>query len=99
MVMKLFAAVVLLAMPIGASAQQPVAPRDQPTVVTSGEGLVQAVPGRAGMSGTAETRATNPRGGQRRNAHGVKPGPDPPAATGIPARGIKTTGHGPPPGR
>jgi uncharacterized protein YggE len=91
MVMKLFAAAVLLAMPIGASAQQPVAPRDQPTVVTSGEGLVQAVPDRAWMSVTAETRATSPREAQRRNADAMKPVQDRLRATGIPDDAIKTT--------
>jgi uncharacterized protein YggE len=91
MVMKLFAAVVLLAMPIAASAQQPATPRDQPTVVTSGEGLVQAVPDRAWMSVTAETRATSPREAQRRNADAMKPVQDRLRAAGIPDDAIKTT--------
>src|SRR5258705_5293805 len=93
MVMKLFAAVVLLAMPIAASAQQPATPRDQPTVVTSGEGLVQAVPDRAGMSVTAETRATRPRGAQRPNADAMKPVQGLLRAARSPADAIQTTGY------
>ena len=91
MVMKLFAAVVLLVMPIAASAQQPAAPFNQPTVVTSGEGLVQAVPDRAWMSVTAETRATSPREAQRKNADAMKPVQDRLRAAGIPDDAIKTT--------
>src|SRR5258705_932306 len=91
MFMNLLAPVVLLAMPIGPSAQQPVAPRDQPTFVTSAEGRVQAVPDRAWMSVPAETRATSPREAQRRNADAMKPVQDRLRAAGIPDDAIKTT--------
>jgi len=91
MVMKLFAAVILLATPLAAAAQQPATPRDQPTVVTSGEGLVQAVPDRAWMSVSAETRATSPREAQRKNAEVMKPVQDRLRAAGIPDDAIKTT--------
>lgn len=93
MVMRVFAAVILLLMPIAASAQQPATPRDQATVVTSGEGVVQAAPDRAWMSVTAESRASSPREAQRRNAEAMKPVQDRLRAAGIPDEAIKTTAY------
>jgi uncharacterized protein len=60
----------MLLTPFAASAQQP-----GPTVVTAGEGVVQAVPDRAWISVTAESRAANPREAQRKNAEAMKPVP------------------------
>lgn len=59
----------LLLAPVASSAQQ-TTPPEPPVVVTSGEGLVQAVPDRAWITVTAESRAGNPRDAQRRNAAG-----------------------------
>lgn len=95
MVMRLFAAAVVVALPIAASAQQPPAPaqRDpqQPVVVTTGDGVVQATPDRAWITVTAESRATSPREAQRKNADAMKPVHDRLRAAGIPEDAIKTT--------
>ena len=77
--------------PFAASAQQPAPPRDQPVVVTSGDGVVQAVPDRAWIGVTAESRAANPRDAQRKNADAMKPVQDRLRAAGIPEDAIKTT--------
>jgi uncharacterized protein YggE len=91
MVMRLLAAAVVVLLPATASAQQPAPPRDQPVVVTSGDGLVQAVPDRAWASVTAESRAASPREAQRKNAEAMKPVQDRLRAAGIPEDAIKTT--------
>ena len=87
------AAVVLLALPLVASAQQPPAQRDlqQPVVVTTGEGVVQATPDRAWVTVSAESRAASPRDAQRKNADAMKPVHDRLRAAGIPEDAIKTT--------
>jgi uncharacterized protein YggE len=87
MLTRLFVAVMLL-IPIAASAQQP-----GPTVVTAGEGVVQAVPDRAWISVTAESRAANPREAQRKNAEAMKPVQDRLRAAGIPDEAMKTTAY------
>ena len=84
--------VLLLLTPLGASAQQTTTP-EPPVVVTSGEGLVQAVPDRAWITITAESRAGNPRDAQRRNAEAMKPVIDKLRAAGIPAEAIRTIGY------
>jgi uncharacterized protein YggE len=92
MVMRLFAAVVVL-FPIGASAQQQGAQRDQPVVITSGDGVVQAVPDRAWITVRAESRASSPREAQRKNAEAMKPVQDRLRAAGVPEEAIKTTAY------
>jgi len=80
----------MLFMSVAASAQEPRA-AVVPTVVTSGEGLVQAVPDRAWVTITAESRASNPREAQRRNAEAMAPVQEKLRAAGLPAgmsRGI-----------
>jgi uncharacterized protein YggE len=62
-------------------------------VVTSGEGIVQAVPDRAYVNITAESRASNPREAQRRNMELMKPVQDKLRAAGIPADAIRTTNY------
>jgi uncharacterized protein len=62
-----------------------------PVVITSGEGVVQAVPDRAFVNITAESRASNPREAQRRNTELMKPVLDKLRAAGIPAEAIRTT--------
>lgn len=85
----------LLAVPGAASAQQPAARevREEPIVVTSGEGIVQAVPDRAWITITAESRAPNPREAQKRNTEAMTPVIDKLKAAGIPVEGIRTVGY------
>jgi uncharacterized protein YggE len=82
----------LLLVPTAAAAQQP-APREESTVTTTGEGVVQAVPDRAWISVTAESRAGNPRDAQRRNVEVMTPVLDKLRGAGIPADAIRTTGY------
>lgn len=83
-------AALLLLAPALAAGQQPPA---EPVVVTSGEGLVQAVPDRAWIQVTAESRASNPREAQRRNVEAMTPVQDKLRAAGIPADAIRTIGY------
>lgn len=62
--------VLALAAPV--TAQTPAVPME-PAVVVSGEGIVQAVPDRAWITITAESRASNPRDAQKRNADAMNP--------------------------
>jgi uncharacterized protein len=93
MVMRLLAAAVIVLLPFRASAQQPAPAREEPVVVTSGDGVVQAVPDRAWIGVTAESRAASPRDAQRKNAEAMKPVQDRLRAAGIPADAIKTTAY------
>ena len=65
----------------------------EPTVVVVGEGLVQAVPDRAWVTITAESRASNPRQAQRRNTELMQPVQDKLRAAGIPADAIRTVSY------
>lgn len=76
-----------------AAAQQPIQPRDLPVVVTSGESLINAVPDRAWISITAESRAGNPRDAQRRNTEVMTPVLDKLRAAGLPADAIRTVSY------
>jgi hypothetical protein len=82
----------LLVLPGAASAQQNAAP-EPPVVVTSGEGVVQAVPDRAWITIIAESRAGNPRDAQRRNAEAMKPVIDKLRGSGVPSDAIRTVGY------
>lgn len=62
-----------------------------PVVVTTGEGIVQAVPDRAFINITAESRASNPREAQRKNTELMKPVQDKLRSAGIPPEAIRTT--------
>ncbi len=94
MVMRLLAAGVIVMLPLAASAQQqPATPRDQPVVITSGDGVVQAVPDRAWITISAESRAPSPREAQRKNAEAMKPVQDRLRAAGIADEAIKTTAY------
>jgi uncharacterized protein len=73
-----------------AAAQQP---RPEPVVVTTGEGLIQAVPDRAWVTITAESRASNPREAQKRNTEAMTPVQEKLRAAGIPADAIKTIAY------
>jgi uncharacterized protein YggE len=83
--------VILLSAPVSSFGQQP--PRIEPAVVVTGEGLVQAVPDRAWVSITAESRASNPREAQRRNVEAMTPVQQKLRAAGIPADAIKTVAY------
>lgn len=87
---------VLLALlvPVAAGAQQPpVTPDTQAMVAASGEGLIQAVPDRAWITISAESRASNPREAQRRNTEAMTPVLDKLKAAGVPAEGIRTVAY------
>jgi hypothetical protein len=75
-------------------AQTPASPpSERPVIVTAGEGVVQAVPDRAYVSISAESRAASPREAQRRNTELMKPVQDKLHAAGIPADAIRTTAY------
>jgi uncharacterized protein YggE len=86
--------VMALSMSAVAAAQEPrpAAPA-VPTVVASGEGVVQAIPDRAWVMITAESRASNPREAQRRNAELMAPVQDKLRAAGVPSDAIRTIGY------
>jgi uncharacterized protein YggE len=81
---------VLLAVPV--YAQQPAAPAE-PVVVTSGEGLVQAVPDRAWITIGAESRASTAREAQKRNVEAMAPVLAKLKAAGISAEAIRTIAY------
>jgi uncharacterized protein YggE len=84
----------LLVVPAVGAAQQPTAAdRNAPVVVTAGEGIVRATPDRAWVSITAESRESNPREAQRRNADLMQPVQNKLRAAGIPADAIRTTSY------
>jgi hypothetical protein len=87
--------VLLLLVPvIGEARQQPAPPRPaEPIVVTSGEGLVTAVPDRAWITIGAESRASNPREAQRRNAEAMRPVQDKLRGAGIASEAIRTVAY------
>ena len=62
-------------------------------VVISGEGVVQAAPDRAWVSVTAESRASNPREAQRRNADLMRPVQQRLRGAGVPADAVRTVGY------
>ena len=88
---RLMLALLLLA-PALATAQQTTV-REEPLVVTSGEGIVQAVPDRAWITITAESRGSNPREAQRRNAELMTPVQEKLRAAGVPADAVRTVGY------
>lgn len=79
----------MLAAPAFAQSAQPA----EPTVVMSGEGIVHAVPDRAWITITAESRATNPRDAQRRNVEAMSPVQAKLKSTGIAADAMRTVGY------
>jgi uncharacterized protein YggE len=75
-----------------AAAQQPSTP-SEPTVVASGQGVVFAVPDRAWITVSAESRAPSPREAQRLNAEAMKPVQDKLRAAGIATEAIRTIAY------
>ena len=61
--------------------------------MTTGEGVIEAVPDRAWITITAESRAGNPRDAQKRNAEAMAPVQEKLKAAGVPADAIKTIGY------
>jgi uncharacterized protein YggE len=89
-------AVVLFAwlVPVAAFAQQPPPQVDTPaTVSAAGEGVMQAVPDRAWITISAESRASNPREAQRRNAEAMTPVLDKLKAAGVATDAIRTVAY------
>ena len=86
-------ATLLLLTPALAAAQQPPPREDPPVVTATGEGIVQAVPDRAWVHISAESRAGNPREAQKRNADAMNPVIEKLKAAGIPADAIRTIGY------
>jgi uncharacterized protein len=84
--------VMLLALTSAADAQQPQA-LAEPVVVASGQGVVFAVPDRAWITISAESRAPSPREAQRLNAEAMRPVQDKLRAAGIPADAIRTIAY------
>jgi uncharacterized protein len=65
----------------------------EPTVAVTGEGIIQAVPDRAWVTITAESRAGNPRDAQRRNVEAMTPVLAKLKAAGIAGDAIRTVGY------
>jgi uncharacterized protein YggE len=90
--LKILVALVMV-VPAAAFAQPaPVTPAE-PVVVASGQGIVFAVPDRAWISISAESRAPSPREAQRLNAEAMRPVQDKLKAAGIPAEAIRTIAY------
>src|SRR5687768_9732931 len=85
-------ALMLVTLSSTAAAQQPPVPAE-PVVVASGQGIVLAVPDRAWISISAESRAPSPREAQRLNAEAMRPVQDKLRAAGIPADAIRTVAY------
>jgi uncharacterized protein YggE len=85
-------ALVLLIGTSVAEAQQPTTPVE-PVVVTSGQGVVFAVPDRAWITISADSRAPSPKEAQRLNAEAMRPVQDKLRAAGIPAEAIRTLAY------
>ena len=83
-------AALLVALP--AYAQQPATPAE-PVVVTQGEGLVQAVPDRAWITISAESRASSAREAQRRNTEAMTPVLSKLKSSGIAADAVRTIAY------
>jgi uncharacterized protein YggE len=73
-------------------AQQPAAPAE-PVVVTTGEGLVHAVPDRAWITISAESRAPSAREAQRRNTEAMTPVLTKLKSSGVAADAIRTVAY------
>jgi uncharacterized protein YggE len=86
----------LCLLPAAASAQQQQPTRttpSEPVVVVSGEGIVQAVPDRAWITISAESRASSAREAQRRNTEAMTPVLEKLKGAGVPSDAIRTIGY------
>ena len=77
---------------VPAHAQQP-APPTEPVVITTGEGLIEAVPDRAWITIGAESRASTAREAQRRNVEAMTPVQNKLKSAGVPAEAIRTVSY------
>ena len=84
---------ILCLVPATLLAQQPPAVPADPHVSVTGDGLVQAVPDRAWITISAESRASNPRDAQKRNTEAMTPVLEKLKAAGVPADAIKTVAY------
>ena len=87
-----FIAVLVCLLTVPAYAQGRAVP-EADVVVMTGEGIVQAVPDRAWITISAESRAPSAREAQRRNTEAMTPVQDKLRGAGIPADAIKTIGY------
>ena len=76
-----------------AQQQQQPPPPTEPHVIVSGEGLVQAVPDRAWITISAESRASSAREAQKRNTDAMTPVMDKLKGAGVPADAIRTVAY------
>lgn len=91
---RLAVALCLALAPVSAAyAGQAAAAPIEPVVVTTGEGVVQAVPDRAWITIGAESRAASAREAQQRNTDAMRPVQDKLRAAGVPADAIRTIGY------
>ena len=81
---------IFLVTPAAVLAQPPGSPA---TVAMSGEGIVQAVPDRAWITITVESRASNPREAQRRNTEAMTPVQEKLRAAGVGAGNVRTIAY------
>jgi uncharacterized protein YggE len=86
-------AAAFLLLPALGFAQQPAGTPAEPVVVTTGRGVVYAVPDRAWITVAAESRAPSPKEAQRRNTEAMRPVLDRLRAAGLPAEAIRTIGY------
>jgi uncharacterized protein len=85
-----FCITALMALPVYAQQQ---APLNEPVVVTHGEGLVQAVPDRAWITISAESRASTAREAQKRNTDAMTPVLTKLKSSGVAADAIRTIAY------
>jgi uncharacterized protein YggE len=78
--------------PLHAQAPAPAAPQE-PVVVVSGEGVVQATPDRAWITVSSESRAPSPREAQRRTAELMRPVLESLRRERVPDDAVRTTGY------
>jgi hypothetical protein len=86
-------ALILCLAPAAAFAQQSPQTTTEPVVIVTGEGKVQAVPDRAWITVSAESRASNPREAQKRNTEAMTPVLEKLKAAGVPADAIRTIAY------
>jgi uncharacterized protein YggE len=79
--------------PLRAQAPAPAGSPQDPLVVVSGEGLVQATPDRAWITVSAEGRAPSPREAQRRTADLMRPVLDSLRKARVPDEAVRTIGY------
>ena len=84
----LFSITLSVSLPASAQTREPAT--QTPVIVTAGEGVVQAVPDRAFVNITAESRAGTPREAQKKNTDLMQPVIEKLKGAGIPADAIKT---------